>query len=293
MTGSLHITLFHVMWSQTVQVHVPARIVALLDGLGDCTEGGNERLNVHISPSVFVKASTTSSVFHRCLKAYMSTKPSDGDLKSLFEIGHFDIRTKNGPRLTAEIILHRSHFVKEVVRRGEPAVDSFEPDRDCDVQVCQVCSSFVVIRSFVRLFVRSISNFLIRWFVRFLIVCALSMWFDSSCMHLCTYVCMYVCMYVFFDMLTCLFFVSIHVKVLMKQFVQDPTQQSLYTAITARLQKVGWVSFPHISFHFLMFHISWKESGKANCLKQKKLVRTKVELLKQLKSKFYPVSCSC
>ena len=111
--------------------------MSALNGLSDYTEGFNKPKTVTITPSVFVKANTTSSMFRRCRQAYMSTNPNDEDLKSLFEIGHFNILFPKGKsRLTAEMVRHRLNFVQGVVRRGGPAVESFERARKNDMEVC-------------------------------------------------------------------------------------------------------------------------------------------------------------
>ena len=125
-----------VMWlKQNVQVTIPKRIVSILPGLNESTEGDNKRKPINITSSVFVRASTPSSRFRRCWLAYMSTKPSDEDLKSLFKIGHFHISNPTSKRLTVEMVQHRSSFVREVVRRGERTTDTDRHKFDDNVEV--------------------------------------------------------------------------------------------------------------------------------------------------------------
>ena len=88
------------------------------------------------STPVFAQADILGSRFRQCFHAYMATKPGDEDLRSLFELGHFNQRAKSGGRFTAEMLDHRVNFVKEVVSRGEAVSESFQRARDDDVNVC-------------------------------------------------------------------------------------------------------------------------------------------------------------
>ena len=120
-----------------MKINIPARIVELVPDLKATTEGVVERIHRYIGTPVFAKAGTRGSHFRRCWTAYLATNPSPEDLRSLVKIGHFHQIPKKGSKLTGAMLEYRANFVQEVVRRGEPAVESFQRARGDDDNVCR------------------------------------------------------------------------------------------------------------------------------------------------------------
>ena len=120
---------------------MPPRIVSLLCHPTDSSKGGNKRKKCTISNDVFAKANVAGSDFQRYWKAYKATRPSDEDLKALFEIGRFhEWEGKRGSRLTADHIEARAAFVQEVIERGQSAVKPSQLANYDGVKVCMFIS---------------------------------------------------------------------------------------------------------------------------------------------------------
>ena len=122
--------------NQDVTVKIPSRIVPLLPGVGQSKNGVWKRQTCNITSVVFTKTDVRGSHFHQCWKAYIQSNPGDEDLKSLFEIGRFDMKPEIRTRLTVTMLTCRVKFTKEVVRRGEPLLEVFLRHNDDKVSQC-------------------------------------------------------------------------------------------------------------------------------------------------------------